>query len=1643
MALTNVFVYGQKKDGVGLSKISLPNGPGSIEGLGEAFEPQLNSGTSPYSVKIAIPPGVNGHQPDVTLRYNSGKGNGHFGLAWSYEPMALSRQTVKGLPTYSPNDLFVYQGEELVPLSDGTYRLESESAFMRFRPMANGWEAHDKKGTLYRLGIFPNDDSPNKRSRITRSQGDDFDNTYKWCLTEVIDTRGNRIEYRYETFSDSPGDLYCTEIRYSTINTNYQSVKFTHVPRDDAFSSFISGFEVRTGRRCEEINVVSHYDGIDHLVRRYTLDYVTEESDLVEPVTLNDVELTFSLLRKVIQFDNRVGNESSFLPPLRFGYTRFDVSQAQFGVLLNTPDFSIGNPNSVFADINTDSLPDIYYTDSLTGTHYVYYNLGDDSFSAPVPFSFAPTGVVLETAGTQLADFDGDARIDLIQKAGGDSGIFNYFPNTTPPTRHDENNPFWGQEKSFDQPFPFFELNDPAVRSLDINGDKRIDFFRTTDAGFVYYYNTGTTWEEDGIYLFGEDQLGDITFADDVRFSKPGPGGTQVGNELVKLSDMNGDRMLDLVRTTVFGTTLEIKYWPNKGRGFWGNREEMTGIIDLDVVPVDDVFFMDVNLDGITDVVAVGFNNVSFWINLGNNNFSDKFIIENTPDYIKGQTILRQADINGNDSTDLLWEKFDTASGAFLIKYFDFIGQVKPNLMAVIDNGIGLRTEITYRTTTDYYVHDKKGGNPRSTRLPFPSHVVSKITQRFGLDLDSIPGNDEYITEFQYYDGYYDPFEKEFRGFAFAKKVERGDDRFLGTAQQIEVHSPSTITRFMFHTGVTDSLDNDNDGRTDEFDEIGGFEEESLKGKTLMQEITLLTPDFDGKDNDGDGLIDEDDEGQANGLPADNSFVFSREFNNWQIKTIHDGNGGFVYRDARNIDQPTLSLGFPTLDGRPVSFPFTASNTKEIIEANGTLKTTGNVFPPIPQLSPKVILTEMDFDFFGNQIIKREFGENSSNSILDDEKFTFIEYTFNISNWLIGFPAKTTVEDENGNFVSESRNYYDGDEFVGLTLGQIGDFGEMTREETLITGPNAGDLPQLTEFSIFPGDPRVAADSTIQSVRNRYDIFGNVTAVADAEYDPSAPNAGHWREFDYDPTFHTYVTQEMVHVGNSEADLIAHAEYDLGAGVVTKSIDFNEKVTSYLYDSFWRIVGVVKPFDSVQHPTMVYVYRPADPHRFFYYNYSFNGDLDLQITANATIVSSVLIKTREQAGTDNTYDVIQFTDGAGHKLGTVEEGENPSEWIYKDVKRYTSRGQERDAFFPFFTNSLEFQIPPDDTQHVDMFYDPVARVIKTVNPPETHDTNSRQTETHSVFLPLETVSFDEEDSYSQSPHFNTPMTHFKDGLDRLIKVHEQNHEQLTTDNRQLITYVTEYKWDLLDDLVHIKDAQDNEKYMRYDSLKRKIFMNDPDRGYMTYLYDAQSNLLETIDAKDQVIRYTYDGVNRLLTEDYLDEGLPFSFERTYDPAQPISASNLPDVQYVYDEPAADHHALNNLKGRLSHVIDLSGAEFLSYDDRGNLINKIKRVPNPSTEQIIDYPIKMAYDSLDRVTSITYPDGDSLDYTYNFRSLLKSIPEILTKVTYIETDQYDTMTCSNGVVCHYDYDPRQRMNELHTLGAGETAGTDLF
>lgn len=418
---------------------------------------------------------------------------------------------------------------------------------------------------------------------------------------------------------------------------------------------------------------------------------------------------------------------------------------------------------------------------------------------------------------------------------------------------------------------------------------------------------------------------------------------------------------------------------------------------------------------------------------------------------------------------------------------------------------------------------------------------------------------------------------------------------------------------------------------------------------------------------------------------------------------------------------------------------------------------------------------------------------------------------------------------------------------------------------------------------------------------------------------------------------------------------------------------------------------------------------------------------------------------------EGVFTTLSFTDGAGHKLGTLHESDSPGKWVAKEFKRYSSRGSERKSYVPFEVADTTYRVPSEVQHHVAQFQDAAGRGIRTVNPPESDAVNARRTELWTLHLPLQTQLFDEEDSDPDSSRFNTPHIQWKDGLDRLVGVTEVT--RLNDDGTRSAGtnhWVTRYAYDLQDNLTHILDSQGNQKWFRYDGLKRKLFMNDPDRGVMEYVYDEGSNLTSTVDAKGQRITYTYDGVNRLLTEDYLD-----------------AAGRSPDVRYSYDQgpglvPVGDgtKAAARNVRGMLAWVQDLSGEEHTSYDARGRVEWVTKRLfdpvflattNRPVAQRLVSYRTRFQYDSLDRVVRLTYPDADEVGYEYNARNLVRRIVggpsgSIISQIGYRASDQLEQIDYGNGVRTRYGYDPRLRLRKLQTVGkspADPTVPQDLI
>jgi RHS repeat-associated protein len=472
------------KSGVRPNVISVPSGPGTISGLGEQFEPTLNTGSATTGVALQVPPGTAGFAPTLGLRYDSGQGDGVAGMGWSLDAGAIQRQTDHGVPRYGADDRFLWNGQELVPIGGGVFRLKIEGAFLRFRQTADHWEADARDGTTYRFGV----------SGAARSVGPA--GTFRWALEQVNDLSGNRMAFSYE---NDRGQLYLDRIDYNLrAGAAACSVRFDYEIRSDVLTDHRAGFGITTARRLKRVRMMVG----ESQVRRYELAYQPDAALSV-----------ISKLASVTMFGT---DDKTALPALTFGYTGFDPTQAPVRSLASPPAFSLRDANTELSDFDGDGLPDLVRAE--LGRHAVALNQGDRWETAAVlPTSPA---VQLSAIGTELGDINGDGIADLIAKLSPGAGDFVYFPNRGLGK--------WEDAVRF-QSNPGFSFEDPGVRMLDFDGDGLVDVMQTTSSQFHYWRNNGDgTWADP---LTGPPIAGQT-----IAFSDP----------QVHLADMNGDRLLDL-----------------------------------------------------------------------------------------------------------------------------------------------------------------------------------------------------------------------------------------------------------------------------------------------------------------------------------------------------------------------------------------------------------------------------------------------------------------------------------------------------------------------------------------------------------------------------------------------------------------------------------------------------------------------------------------------------------------------------------------------------------------------------------------------------------------------------------------------------------------------------------------------------------------------------------------------------------------------------------------------------------------------------------------------------------------------------------------------------------------------------------------
>ncbi len=841
-----------------IPQIALPKGGGALKGIDEKFQVNPSNGTASFSIPLPLSPNRNAFTPQLNLSYNSGTGNSSFGIGWDIDLPAVQRRTDKKLPRYldtndtakvDTEDSFMFSGvEELVPLMDwknNEWKIRQETTIDGFtvrayRPRIEGgfarierihhvdhgyyWRVTSKDNIITFFGF-------SKQCRIA----DPIDESlvFQWLPEFSYDDKGSWVwyEYKAEDLKQVANELneknrfngnqpftnqHLKRIRYGNQDAYYTTSIYAidfpgsstpffdlifdygeHDPsipktddhlnwsaRKDPFSVCRPGFEIRTYRLCRRVLMYHTFPelnaGMPSLVRSLDFDYAPSTEQLNQSDRPTELTYLVGITQKGYVWHNNQ-YYSKALPKMSFDYQwlHWDTAVKYLGPesVMNIPTGLSGNYQWV--DLYNEGINGIL-TEQANGWYYkanggVNENgelmFGKSQVVMPKPsFSGIGNGVL------QLQDLEANGQKQLVVNSGGTQG-------------------FWELNESNEwQPFQAFlkthnlDLRDPNVRMLDVNGDGKPEIVFSDAGAFWYWQNEGKSGYDSpelATKPFDEEKGAAILFSDQ--------------EQRIFLADMSGDGLTDLVRIR----NGEVCYWQNLGYGRFSAKISMANAPVFDCSEQFNPNYLqltDISGTGATDLLYLGKNKFKAYLNFSGNAWSgateiDPFFSTEQPNKITVTDLL------GNGTACIVWSSELPAHQQIPMRYMDLMGGKKPHIMRSHENGMGKRTDMEYKSSTSYYLQDKKKGFPWITKLAFPVQVVSKT-----IITESVT-NVRFSSQYSYHHGYYDHAEREFRGFGRVEQTDTEDFDFFEQTNAGNVvpeahHQPPVLTKTWFHTGA-------------------------------------------------------------------------------------------------------------------------------------------------------------------------------------------------------------------------------------------------------------------------------------------------------------------------------------------------------------------------------------------------------------------------------------------------------------------------------------------------------------------------------------------------------------------------------------------------------------------------------------------------------------------------------------------------------------------------------------------------------------------------------------------------------------------------------------------------------------------------
>jgi RHS repeat-associated protein len=658
--------------------ISIPKGGGAIRDIGEKFNVNAATGTGSLTVPITTSTARNGSAPQFTLTYDSGHGNGPFGLGWHLSLPTITRKTDKGLPRYQDvdeSDVFILSGaEDLVPVfqvdQSGKLTLDGSGspvydetqrdgyAIRRYRPRVDALFARIERWTRQSDGdIHWRSIS---RDNVTTLYGKDHnsriacpsDSTnpgppriFSWLICQTFDTKGNATIYEYKGEDSASVPTWQANEQHRTDQTRsagryLKRVRYgNQIPNRDPIWT------------ASDPSSLPNQDWMFQLVFDYGEHDVENPSPQeTNPWACRDDPIstyrsgfevrTYRLCRRALMFHyfpDELGPKDRLVQATEFSYDHGPVITFMTQVV-----------HSGYVLQQDQGQQPQYIKRSLAPLEFEYSEppTPDQLVQLPVRTIDAdstenlPYGV--DGSSYSWVDLDGEGAAGIFTEQS--EGWF-YKRNMSASNRVIENGAettiarFGAMERISDRP----AADARASQFMDLAGDGQMDLVQMN--GFLHgFYKRSTD----------DDWLSFRSFSSWPNID------TQDAN--LKFIDLNGDGFADIL----IAQNDLFTWYPSLAEDGFGPAVEVSQQIDGNEGPrlvfADSegaVYLADVSGDGLNDLVRIRNGEVTYWPNLGYGYFGSRVIMDNAPWFDHSdqfnQSRIRIADIDGSGTADIIY----------------------------------------------------------------------------------------------------------------------------------------------------------------------------------------------------------------------------------------------------------------------------------------------------------------------------------------------------------------------------------------------------------------------------------------------------------------------------------------------------------------------------------------------------------------------------------------------------------------------------------------------------------------------------------------------------------------------------------------------------------------------------------------------------------------------------------------------------------------------------------------------------------------------------------------------------------------------------------------------------------------------------